>query len=422
MVCSHLRFLLHNILLTTGKSTISKLLLRLYDPLAGNLLVDGIPLKEVNLKWWRSQIGYVPQEPHLFIGSIRYNIACGKAGGTATDEEVITAAKAACAHEFIESLPDGYDTFYSGASIQMSGGQIQRIAIARALIRNCSILLLDEATSALDSESERVVQDALSSIRKTRKLTTVTVAHRLSTIVASDQIAVIAEGSIQELGTHRELLALDGIYSSLCESQGITKDSTFQENTPCEPIGGVRYSVKQSLMKSMIKSLATKEGGMIEEEDVEAGDVPEESEERDPEEEKLASKSRLWELSRPERFYIGMGGLGSTILGSLPPCEGILTAQIVTTYYEAKPEDMISRNSIYILNFLALGAGALLGNIMSGIGFSVSGYRLTRRMRQSVFEAMVRRDMGWFDFPEHSTGELTTRLEADAEAVAKVTG
>lgn len=117
-----------------------------------------------------------------------------------------------------------------------------------------------------------------------------------------------------------------------------------------------------------------------------------------------------------------MGGLGSTILGSLPPCEGILTAQIVTTFYEAQPEDMISRNSIYILNFLTLGAGALLGNIMSGIGFSVSGYRLTRRMRQSVFEAMVRRDMGWFDFPEHSTGELTTRLEADAEAVAKVTG
>ena len=121
-------------------------------------------------------------------------------------------------------------------------------------------------------------------------------AHRLSTIVNSDKIAVISDGGIAEEGTHRELLALDGIYTSLCESQGITKDSTFEENTPGEPIGGVKYSVRQSMMKSMIKSLATKEGGMIEEEDVEAGDVPEESDETDPEEEKLASKSRLWEL------------------------------------------------------------------------------------------------------------------------------
>ena len=409
-----------------GKSTIARLILRFYDPIAGAVRVDGTPLSELNLDWWRKQVGYVAQEPVMFPGTIYENIALGKSSGTdgekVTREEVIAASKAACCHDFIEELPDGYDTFYSGASIQLSGGQMQRICIARAMVRNPSILLLDEATSALDTNSERQVQAAVENIRRTKSCTTVTVAHRLSTIVHSDEIAVISDGGIAEQGTHRELLALDGIYTSLCESQGITKDSTFEENTPGEPIGGVKYSVRQSMMKSMIRSLATKEGGMIEEEDVEAGDVPEESDETDPEEEKLASKSRLWELSRPEWGYIGMGGLGSIILGSLPPCEGILTAQIVTTFYEAQPEDMISRNSIYILNFLTLGAGALLGNIMSGIGFSVSGYRLTRRMRQSVFEAMVRRDMGWFDFPEHSTGELTTRLEADAEAVAKVTG
>ena len=282
--------------------------------------------------------------------------------------------------------------------------------------------LQDEATSALDTNSERQVQAAVENIRKTKSITTVTVAHRLSTIVNSDKIAVISDGGIAEQGTHSELLGLDGIYTSLCESQGITKESTFEENLPGEPIGGVKYSVRESMMKSMIKSLATKEGGMIEEEDVEAGDIPEESEKKDAEEETLASKSRLWELSRPEWGYIAMGGLGSTMLGSLPPCEGILTAQIVTTFYEQSPDQMLATNRIYILNFLTLGAGALIGNIMSGIGFSVSGYRLTRRMRQSVFEAMVRRDMGWFDFPEHSTGELTTRLEADAEAVAKMTG
>lgn len=162
-------------------------MLRLYDPIDGEVLASGTPLTELNLKWWRTQIGYVPQEPTLFPGTLKENIACGKPG-PATDEEVIVAAKAACAHEFISSLPDGYDTFNSGASIQLSGGQIQRIAIARALIRNPPILLLDEATSALDTESEKVVQEALEKIREERRLTTITVAHRLSTIVSSDKV------------------------------------------------------------------------------------------------------------------------------------------------------------------------------------------------------------------------------------------
>lgn len=384
-----------------GKSTIARLILRFYDPIAGAVRIDGTPLSELNLEWWRKKVGYVAPEPVMFPGTIYDNIALGKSSGADGDkvarEEVIAAAKAACCHVFIEELPDGYETFYSGASIQLSGGQMQRICIARAMVRNPSILLLDEATSALDTNSERQVQAAVENIRKTKSITTITVARRLSTIVNSDKIAVISDGGIAEQGTHSELLAMDGIYASLCESQGITKESTFEDNLPGEPIGGIKYSVRQSMMKSMIKSLATKEGGMIEEEDVEAGDIPEELDEKDAEEEQLASKSRLWELSRSEWGYVTMGGIGSTMLGSLPPCEGILTAQIVTTFYEASPDQMLARNRIYILNFLTLGAGALIGNIMSGIGFSVSGYRLTRRMRQSVFEAMVRRDMGWFE-------------------------
>ncbi|KAL7535659.1 hypothetical protein ACHAXR_006647 [Thalassiosira sp. AJA248-18] len=137
----------------SGKSSLSKLLLRLYDPIAGHILVGGVPLTEINLKWWRQQIGYVSQEPSLFPGSVRDNIAAGKVDGDATDDEVEAAARAASAHDFIMDLPDAYDTFYSGSSIQLSGGQIQRISIARALIRNPKILLLDEATSALDTAS-----------------------------------------------------------------------------------------------------------------------------------------------------------------------------------------------------------------------------------------------------------------------------
>lgn len=217
----------------SGKSTIAKLLLRFYDPVAGAVLADGVSLRDLNLKWWRSKIGYVPQQPHLFIGSIRDNIAAGKSSEDkpATDEEVFAAARAACADEFIRNLPDGYDTFYSGASIQMSGGQIQRIAIARAIVRDPVILLLDEATSALDSASEKSVQDALANIRKNEKLTTITVAHRLSTIISSDQIAVISDGEIAELGTHASLIDEGGIYANLCESQGITKESLKGESS-----------------------------------------------------------------------------------------------------------------------------------------------------------------------------------------------
>ena len=390
--------------------------------MAGNLLVDGIPLKEVNLKWWRSQIGYVPQEPHLFIGSIRYNIACGKAGGTATDEEVITAAKAACAHEFIEGLPDGYDTFYSGASIQMSGGQIQRIAIARALIRNCSILLLDEATSALDSESERVVQDALSSIRKTRKLTTVTVAHRLSTIVASDQIAVIAEGSIQELGTHRELLEEDGIYATLCESQGIGADAadaiSSVPQSQAEPSSIVQPSKEGAVINPTGDPDDPERGIPVTKE----GDADDFEEDEEGQEEELASMSRLWLYNKAEWGYLVLGTVGALVVGVLPPAEGILYAQLTANFFTMESAPMREQNTMLSLCFLALAAASLLGNMAMGCGFSVAGFRLTRRLRVLCFEKIMRQSIAWFDYSENSTGELTERLEADAEAVNKVTG
>jgi len=127
-----------------------RLLLRLYDPIGGHILINGTPLSDINLKWWRQQIGYVSQEPCLFPGSIRDNIAAGKDDGDATDEEIEEAARAASAHDFIIELPDGYDTFYSGSSIQLSGGQIQRISIARALVRSPKILLLDEGEKHFD--------------------------------------------------------------------------------------------------------------------------------------------------------------------------------------------------------------------------------------------------------------------------------
>jgi ATP-binding cassette subfamily B (MDR/TAP) protein 1 len=191
---------------------------RFYDPLAGCVELDGIDLKDINVKHLRSLIGYVGQEPTLFATTIGGNIKYGKPN--ATQEEIEAAARSANAHDFITSFPDGYNTQVGDKGAQLSGGQKQRIAIARVLIANPSILLLDEATSALDSESELVVQDALDSVVAETKRTTIVIAHRLSTIRNADRIAVIAGGKVVEQGTHDELMANpNGHYFSLVDKQ-----------------------------------------------------------------------------------------------------------------------------------------------------------------------------------------------------------
>ncbi|CAM9382357.1 unnamed protein product, partial [Hapterophycus canaliculatus] len=201
-----------------GKSTCMGLLLRFYEASKGSVTIDGRDIKEVNVKWLRSQIGYVGQEPVLFQGTIRENIAKGDPG--ASDQKIQEAAKAANAHDFIQSdFQEGYDAEVGEKSALLSGGQKQRIAIARAILKNPPILLLDEATSALDNESEKVVQQALDQLQAKQKRTTLTVAHRLTTIRNSDKIAVLNGGGVQELGTHDELLALKGMYSMLWQQQ-----------------------------------------------------------------------------------------------------------------------------------------------------------------------------------------------------------
>ena len=200
----------------SGKSTVMSLIGRIYDPSAGSVSIDGNNLKELNLKWLRSQIGVVSQEPVLFDTSIAENIRYGRE--EATEEDIIEAAKKANAHNFISSLPDGYDTDVGSKGTQLSGGQKQRIAIARALVRDPKILLLDEATSALDTESEKVVQEALDKAREGR--TTIVIAHRLSTIQNADFIAVLENGALKEIGSHDQLLTNEeGAYYKMVYSQ-----------------------------------------------------------------------------------------------------------------------------------------------------------------------------------------------------------
>jgi ABC-type multidrug transport system fused ATPase/permease subunit len=201
----------------SGKSTISSLLLHYYSINNGQILFDGVDINDIDAHHLRSHMAIVPQEVILFAGTIRENISFGKP--SATEDEIIEAAKKANALEFINSFPEGLETQVGDRGIQLSGGQKQRIAIARAIIKNPTILILDEATSALDSESERLVQDALDKLMVGR--TSFVIAHRLSTIKNADNILVIQKGQIIETGTHDELIKKSGIYNNLVELQGI---------------------------------------------------------------------------------------------------------------------------------------------------------------------------------------------------------
>jgi ATP-binding cassette subfamily B protein len=198
-----------------GKTTTTYLIPRLYDPTSGVIRIDGHELKEVTLDSLAAAIGMVTQETYLFHDTIRTNLIYAKTD--ATQAEIESAAKAANIHNFIMDLPDGYDTIVGERGYRLSGGEKQRIALARVILKNPRILVLDEATSSLDSESEALIQDALKRVMAGR--TSIVIAHRLSTILAADLILVMDKGQIIERGTHEELLALDGLYNQLYETQ-----------------------------------------------------------------------------------------------------------------------------------------------------------------------------------------------------------
>jgi ATP-binding cassette subfamily B protein len=209
---------------------LSRLLFRFYEVNAGAITIDGQDLRSLTQDSVRHAIGIVPQDTVLFNDTIEYNIAYGKPG--ATRDDIVAAARAASIHDFVESLPDGYATMVGERGLKLSGGEKQRVAIARTLLKNPAILIFDEATSALDSKAEQAIQAQLKEIAKSR--TTLVIAHRLSTVADAQQILVLDHGRIVERGTHHALLAADGLYAQMWQRQQAKQDDRPEEEVAAQ--------------------------------------------------------------------------------------------------------------------------------------------------------------------------------------------
>ncbi len=226
----------------SGKSTLARLLFRFYDVDKGAILIDGQDIRDVTQSSLRSAIGIVPQDTVLFNDTIAYNIAYGRPN--ASQQDIIAAARAACIHDFIESLPDGYNAMVGERGLKLSGGEKQRVAIARTVLKNPAILVFDEATSALDSHAEQAIQAQLKDIARDR--TTLVIAHRLSTIADATQILVMAQGRIVERGSHAELLAKQGLYADMWERQQAPQDESTAVSQAAALPDGAAFNVNRA--------------------------------------------------------------------------------------------------------------------------------------------------------------------------------
>jgi len=409
-----------------GKSTVTKLIERFYDPTRGIITLDGIDIRNLRIDKLRANIGIVSQEPLLFEASIADNIAAGRpqaiSGAKASMDEIVAAAEAASAHDFIMSFPNGYDTMVGGKNSKLSGGQKQRIAIARAALRNPSILILDEATSALDTENERLVQDALDSLVHSvagGQRTTIVIAHRLTTVRDADKIVVLgskdasaglaggagsAHGSVVlEQGTHDQLMALGskGMYRNLV---GLTKSETKRVKRSAST-GSLHSSVGASTFKQ-----ANKESDNTKQQDKATVEVYK------------VSAARVWKYSMEDIPLLVTGMFFAVANGCVMPSVAFVFAELLTVFYMDDISYMRERSAILSGAMGAVSVGAFIVMGIQGGIFGNIGERLTTRLRVHLFRSIMRQDVAFFDEKENTVGSLTTLLQADTTKVRTMTG
>ncbi|TXG61115.1 hypothetical protein EZV62_012478 [Acer yangbiense] len=387
----------------SGKSTIINLLERFYDPLEGKILLDGIDIKTLQLRWLRSQMGLVSQEPILFATSIKENILFGK--DEASMEEIVVAAKAANAHNFINQLPDGYDTLVGQLGNQMSEGQKQRISIARALLRDPKILLLDEATSAQDSHSEKAVQDALNQASIGR--TTIIISHRLSALRNVDLIAVIQSGEVIESGFHDELMGRRGSYSGMVQLQrAIISDNNA----------------------STTKSLESNSSDFLDKGTPRTEDKTIESDMQISSHDKITNQLQEDPKGSPSLWYLMcmtvsewkstvLGCIGGVCYGMIQPLYSFCLGGLLSVYVITDHREITSQTRIYCFAFLSFAVFAFITNVFQHYHFGIMGESLTKRVRETLFGKIITFEIEWFDQENNSSGSLCSRLATDATMV-----
>ena len=413
----------------SGKSTIVGLVERFYDPVGGEVYLDGHEVRKLNLKWLRQQISLVSQEPTLFGTTVFGNIAHGLIGTeheSAIKEDKVKlvekAARMANAHDFVTGLPEGYETNVGERGFLLSGGQKQRIAIARAMVSDPKILLLDEATSALDTKSEGVVQAALDVAAQGR--TTIVIAHRLSTIKTADNIVVMQRGRIVEQGSHDELLEKKGAYYNLVEAQRI---SAKNEEKKAEEAAWSEESEEEELMKSSSHEKLqsrqqlerTQTGKSVSSAALEGGNMGSER------------KYGLWTLikvvgsfNRKEVHYMLIGLFFSIIAGGGNPTQAVFFGQSIAAL--SLPPNMYgklkSQASFWSLMYLMLALTQFLAYSLQGIAFAYCSERLVHRARDQAFRTILRQDIAFFDKEENSAGALTSFLSTETTHLSGMSG
>ncbi|RPA92601.1 P-loop containing nucleoside triphosphate hydrolase protein [Choiromyces venosus 120613-1] len=420
----------------SGKSTIVGLIERWYDPDVGSVSIAGIDIKDLNLRWWRGKIGLVMQEPFLFNESVFKNVAYGLTGTEwehISDEEKMVLVKEACveanAASFIEELPEAYQTRVGEQGIKISGGQKQRIAIARSIISKPQILILDEATSAIDPRNEKIVQEALDRISKGR--TTITIAHRLSTVRKADRIVVIGAGNVLEVGTHEELLANpDGAYTQLVRGQTLLMQEVGEEEGEEEDLEIAKVGVTEGVdtaRDTTLERSSTWRSRLS----VNRGRAPAGDEEAAP----VVGKKKVkvmgilrsvrligWEQRHLWPIYL-LGFVGCLGGGAAVPIQAILFGKFMEGFEKRLDTDeFVKRQNHWALMFfiLAIGVGmayALMGSMFTSITHHINAY-----YRLEYFQNVLRQGIPFFDAEGNSAGTLTAQLNTHPAALQELLG